>query len=193
MDKKSLRKNMLSLIKHTHGPDPVCVADRICSLEEYKQADYVFAFIPLKGEIDLSILIDRAIAEKKTVAVPDLEPGLFRIAEKGWRDDLETLPNKTKTLAHSSVLNINGSGANIHAVGPTNGLAKGIILVPGLAFTEFGTRLGRGAGYYDQLLELMASSAFADIIPIGICREAQLVGDLPQQPHDKKVRMVLTF
>ena len=184
---------MLSLIKQTNGPDPVLVADRICLLDEYKQSDYVFAFIPLKGEIDLSVLIDRAIADKKTVAVPDFEPGVFRLVKEGWRDDLETLPNKTQIPAHSTVLNINGSGANIHGVGPTNGLEKGIILVPGLAFTEFGTRLGRGAGYYDQLFELMANSAFADMIPIGICREAQLVGDLPQQPHDKKVRMVLTF
>ncbi len=193
MEKQELRKHILDLLKGTAGPNPDLVAERICSLKQYKASDIVFAYVPLKSEVDVSILIDRALEDSKTVALPDLEPGVFRLAEKDWRERLRPLPNGTRAPQSTSVLNIKECGANICQVGPTNGLEKGIILVPGLAFTEFGTRLGRGAGYYDQLLELMANSAFADIIPIGICRRAQLVGDLPQQPHDRKVRMVLTF
>ncbi len=193
MEKRRMREQMLTLLKSEAGPDPIAVTDAICALEEYRQAEIVFAYVPLRTEVDVSALIDRALDDGKTVAVPDSEPGVFRLVERGWRENLTKLPNGTRTSAHSSLLNIRGCGANICQVGPTNGLAKGIILVPGLAFTEFGTRLGRGAGYYDQLLELMANSAFAEIIPIGICRHAQLVGDLPQQPHDRKVRMVLTF
>ena len=189
MDKKQLRKEMTDLLKTCRRPDPAEVTERICSLPEYREASLVLAYIPLRSEVDVSGVIDRAVSDGKTVLVPDLEPGTFRQCRAGWRDNLRRFPNKCLYPADSAVLNI----VSLKSIIGSSDKKKGIILVPGLAFTEFGTRLGRGAGYYDQLLELMAKPAFADIIPIGICRQAQLVGDLPQQPHDRKVRMVLTF
>ncbi|MBQ2528225.1 MAG: hypothetical protein II544_05680, partial [Spirochaetales bacterium] len=113
----------------------------------------------------------------------------FRIVGDGWRDDLVRLSNSTFTTGSYGVLNIIDINSRIGTVEKT----KGIILVPGLAFTEFGTRLGRGAGYYDQLLHLMVNSGSLDFISIGICRKSQLLDDIQQQPHDAKVRMVITF
>ena len=187
--KNSLRKKMLSLIRTDPGPSPELVADRICSLEEYRNAGYVLAYIPLKSEIDTSVLLDRAIKDGKTVAVPDANIGVFRIVKDGWRDRLVRLPNNTFTTDSDGVLNLIDINSRIGTVEKT----KGIILVPGLAFTEFGTRLGRGAGYYDQLLHLIGNSGSLDFISIGICRKSQLLDDIPQQPHDAKVRMVITF
>ncbi len=189
MDKQSIRKQIRQTLKGAPMPDPEVVAQRISSLPEYIEAEYVFGYIALPSEVDVSVLMDMALRDGKTVAVPDYESGTFRIVDKNWRDHLTTLPNKTQTIKDSSILNIQETSANIT---PSNHI-KGIILVPGLAFTEFGTRLGRGAGYYDQLLGLMEKSMFADLVSIGICRQAQLVKELPQQPHDRKVRMVIAF
>ena len=188
-DKTALRTRMLALMKSIPGPDPQVVAQRICALEEYKSAQYVLGYVPLKGEIDISVLLDRAIADGKIVAVPDVDVGVFRIARKGWKDSLMLLPNHTFTADSSDVLNIIDFNSRIGTVEKT----KGIILVPGLAFTEFGTRLGRGAGYYDQLFDLTENSGSLDFISIGICRQSQLLDSIPQQPHDRTVRMVITF
>ena len=188
-EKNTLRKKMLDLMRTEPGPDPVLVADRICALDGYRNASHVLAYIPLKGEIDISVMLDRAIRDGKTVAVPDTDIGVFRIVGNGWRDNLVRLENNTFTADSYGVLNIIDINSRIGTVEKT----KGIILVPGLAFTEFGTRLGRGAGYYDQLLHLMGNSGSLDFISIGICRKSQLLDDIPQQPHDAKVRMVITF
>jgi len=53
-------------------------------------------------------------------------------------------------------------------------------LVPGLLFDLWGSRLGRGAGYYDRLL-LMArpEAALVGIVPAGL-----VVDRLPTDPHD---------
>ena len=186
MDKKDIRKQILMTLRNSPGPDPALVAEKLCSLEEYRQAETVLAYVPLKSEVDISLFIDRALEDGKTVAFPDSEIGIFRIADQKWRTRLTTLENRTQTTEGCPVLNINSCNGIVSST-------KGIILVPGLAFTEFGTRLGRGAGYYDQLLTLMAQSGFADFTSIGICRKSQLVEELPQQPHDIKVDMVLAF
>lgn len=189
MTKQELRTEILKILKASEGPDAEAVAERICSLSEYKEAPFVLGYVPMRTEVDISLVMDRAAEDGKVIAFPDLEAGVIRIACPRWRDTLITLPNKTKTVDTSDILNINQIGARMHL----SEKHKGLILVPGLAFTEFGTRLGRGAGYYDQLFNLMGNALLADFISIGICRKTQLVEELPQQPHDKKVRMVIAF
>ena len=56
----------------------------------------------------------------------------------------------------------------------------GTWLVPGLAFTRDGKRLGYGGGWYDRLL----SEAQEDARKIGIAHAFQVVDDLPSEPHD---------
>ena len=180
---------MIKSLKTSSGPSPAVVAERICSLPEYKEAEFVLGYVPLKSEVDVSLVMDRAAEDGKAIAFPGSEPGEIRLACPQWRDNLVTLPNKTKTVNTSDILNIN----QIRDRMLLSEKHKGLILVPGLAFTEFGTRLGRGAGYYDELLGLMGNALLADFISIGICRKTQLVEELPQQPHDKKVRMVIAF
>ncbi len=62
-----------------------------------------------------------------------------------------------------------------------------LILVPGVAFTRDGRRLGRGGGYYDRLLARPEMRA----VKIGVCFSTQLLDDLPDEPHDKRVDRVL--
>ncbi len=180
---------MIRILRTQDGPDASSVADRICALPEYGDAAFILGYVPLKSEVDISMVMDRAVREGKAIAFPDLEPGTFRLADADWRNNLVELPNRTSTVGNSDILNIN----EIRVRMLLSEKHKGLILVPGLAFTEFGTRLGRGAGYYDQLFDLMGKARLADFISIGICRKTQLVEDLPQQPHDKKVRMVIAF
>ena len=186
MDKQEIRRIILGQLNKASGPDPESVARRLCSLPEYRGARIVLAYVPMKSEVDVSLFIDRAVEDGKSVAVPDLEAGHFRIAGEDWRLHLMELPNRTMTLGGCPLLNLNDRNSIVHS-------AKGVILVPGLAFTESGTRLGRGAGYYDQLLAMMEQSGFSDFTSIGICRSSQLVEELPRQPHDMTVSMVLAF
>lgn len=55
-----------------------------------------------------------------------------------------------------------------------------LIIVPGLAFTTEGARLGRGGGYYDRFLARRPADAQA----IGIGYRVQLVDSLPFASHD---------
>lgn len=62
-----------------------------------------------------------------------------------------------------------------------------LVLVPGVAFSPAGGRLGRGGGFYDRLLcapQLRARR-------IGICFDLQLFQELPLEAHDREVEEVL--
>jgi 5-formyltetrahydrofolate cyclo-ligase len=64
----------------------------------------------------------------------------------------------------------------------------GLFLIPGLAFTRSGGRLGRGGGFYDRFLK----RADARAAKIGVCFHPQLVSTLPVEDHDRNVDMVVT-
>ncbi len=63
-----------------------------------------------------------------------------------------------------------------------------LVVVPGLAFTPGGHRLGYGGGYYDRFLASLPPSA----VTVGVCFHEQLVDDLPLDPHDRPVDLVVT-
>ena len=63
-----------------------------------------------------------------------------------------------------------------------------LVLVPGVAFTRSGERLGRGGGFYDRLL----ASLPAHVCKIGTCFSAQLLDELPVEPHDQRVDFLAT-
>ena len=60
-------------------------------------------------------------------------------------------------------------------------------LVPGLAFTKDGGRLGYGGGWYDRLL----CRAAKQTPKIGIAYGFQLVDELPTEPHDIRLTSVV--
>lgn len=54
------------------------------------------------------------------------------------------------------------------------------VVVPGVAFTPDGARLGRGRGFYDRYLSQPGVRAFK----AGVCYPHQLTDALPAEPHD---------
>jgi 5,10-methenyltetrahydrofolate synthetase len=62
-----------------------------------------------------------------------------------------------------------------------------LFLVPGLAFTLRGERLGQGGGFFDRLLSRRRPGALA----VGLCFECQVADSLPTEMHDQRMDHVL--
>ena len=63
-----------------------------------------------------------------------------------------------------------------------------VVIVPGVAFTADGDRLGQGGGWYDRLLAQVRD----DCTSIGVAFDEQLVDDLPTDDHDRPVDIIIT-
>ncbi len=62
-----------------------------------------------------------------------------------------------------------------------------IIIIPGVAFTKDGHRLGRGKGYYDRFLKKLSP----ETLKIGACFPTQIIEKMPCETHDIKVDIVI--
>lgn len=63
-----------------------------------------------------------------------------------------------------------------------------VVLVPGVAFTARGDRLGQGGGWYDRFLPTVR----ADARVIGVCFAEQILDDFPIEDHDVRVDQVIS-
>jgi 5-formyltetrahydrofolate cyclo-ligase len=63
-----------------------------------------------------------------------------------------------------------------------------VVVVPGLAFTADGHRIGQGGGWYDRFL----AGIRPDAVTVGVAFREQLVDELPVEPHDVRLHHVVT-
>lgn len=63
-----------------------------------------------------------------------------------------------------------------------------VVIVPGLAFTRSGHRLGQGGGWYDRFL----AGRRSDCVTIGVAFDLQIVETLPIDDHDVHLDHVVT-
>lgn len=127
-------------------------------------------FAPTLAEPDLDLLWDIGLLEDHLVSYPRCEG-----------DDLSFRP----ILALSELV-LGRFGIREPAPGPRLGQLD-LIVVPGLAFTEEGGRLGRGAGFYDRFLSKISRNT----VKIGVCFEFQRVSEIPHECYDMKMDAVI--
>ncbi len=155
---------------------------RLRTLPAWREARSVLLFAPLSAEPDLDGLwaADAASQEddsaltKKRCYYPRMAGRRLQVCEVR---SLKELVSARWGLREPA------AGA------PTAALTEiDLALVPGLAFTASGSRLGRGGGFYDRLLTEIGFRART----IGVGFDFQLLPTLPLEAHDAAVSMVLT-
>jgi len=139
----------------------------------WSKTSRILAFVPLTEEPPL---LDFLFSCGREVAAPAVSSTGLIYSLVQSRRDLEPRP-----LDAAGARVLLEPMAHCPRVFPAAG---DLALVPGLAFTTAGTRLGRGGGFYDRFL--------ADFpgVSVGVCFSTQIVPELPREPHDQVVRMV---
>lgn len=63
-----------------------------------------------------------------------------------------------------------------------------LIIVPGLAFSKDGYRLGYGKGHFDRYI-----NNNKDILTVGVCLKEQVIDNFPAELHDQKLNFIISI
>ena len=145
--------------------------DNLFSMPEFLAANTVMLFANLPDEIGTFSLIDKCIAMGKKVFLPVINGDDMTACEFKGEYKIGKYDIKEPLTPLSSLL-------TPHSVD--------FILVPGVAFSPNGYRLGRGKGYYDKFL-----SKYTNLFTVGVCFREQFYLDIPTEPHDIPMQRVI--
>ena len=147
--------------------------------------DPIAVYLASPDEIDLTDFIRTALSQGAALVAPRWNGEAYELAPLSSLDDLVAGPHgilEPNVLAQGH----GNTGSGPEASKPQCLCVK-VWLVPGLAFTKDGGRLGYGGGWYDRFL----TKADEKAAKIGVAYGFQLVDGLPSEPHDVRVTEVL--
>ncbi|MDL2232032.1 5-formyltetrahydrofolate cyclo-ligase [Ruminococcaceae bacterium OttesenSCG-928-L11] len=178
--KRSLRQRYRSLRKSLTPEEKTDFDSRIlhnlCSLDAYKSCKTVLTYVSTPEEINTHPLIERALADGKTVAVPYCIDGTR---------------NMDFYIIHSLDELVPRTFGVLEPVAETSrkltDFRHSICILPGIAFDQYGYRLGYGGGYYDRFLSHVYKGT-----TIGVCYDRCTKGFLSHGRYDVPCRMIVT-
>ena len=179
MSKNRLRSEYLHLLadypKDKRSKNTYLITDSLVNHPIWNDSYIIAITLARYPEIDTGVIIERGRADGKLIAIPKCKPKTremdFYLYEEGMQLEtvynglLEPIPAKAKKIDPADI---------------------GLMIVPGLAFTPQGYRLGFGGGYYDRLLMSYSGET------VSIAFSEQVTNHLPVEPFDVPVNWLLT-
>lgn len=154
------------------------IVERVVELEAYRAARGVALFYPLTSEVDLRPVDAHARTAGKRVYYPVMDP-----REGGFSTGLALVEDLAELAER---------GRRFPEPGPEAPRARradvDLVLVPALALSSTGDRLGYGIGFYDATLPDFCPPAHS----VAVAFEFQLLAELPTLPHDFRCERVIT-
>jgi len=181
--KQALRQRIIAARENLAASERLRLSHAILgtvgSLPEYRQASTVLGYLNFGAELASDLWMEQALKDGKRVLLPRVNKAskhldLYQISDL-QHDVAPGLWGIREPLIEQAIKE--------EALGTID-----FILLPGVAFTRDGGRLGYGGGFYDKLLARMphrpalVAAAFA----------LQVVDDIPLEDTDQRVDWLVT-
>ena len=155
------------------------IIDYFLELPEFNKTKNILCYISYRNEVNTYPLIKKlAKDEKKEVFAPycikeekRLEIALVRDLDKDVAPGAYGIPEPRKELR------------GYHSIDQVD-----LVVVPAVAFSRNGFRVGYGGGYYDRFLDRLND----DVITVGFTYDKLLFDTVPKDEHDRSVDIVIT-
>jgi 5-formyltetrahydrofolate cyclo-ligase len=177
--KTELRKAILMELNHMtlkeRTEKSLVLAQQLYKQAEWKKAKTIAITISMGHEPDTHSIIKHAWQMGKKVAVPKCTPKTrdmefryitsFKQLETIYMELQEPIPAETVLATPDEIE---------------------LMLIPGVAFTREGARIGYGGGYYDRYLSKYKGRTVA------LAFAEQIISSIPMDMHDQYVQKVIT-
>ena len=175
MDKKELRSKIRAQKRAMTEEQIVSASRRLgemfAATEQYRNAKTIYGYLPYNQEVRTVPMLEQAIRDGKRVAVPKIYGNDMKFI---YMEDLSAV-----ALGYAGI-------PEPIADGPVAEDPTALVLMPGMAFTEKGDRMGYGGGFYDKFL-----ASEPEHPTVALCYDFQMVEELPTEQYDIPVDCVL--
>jgi len=179
--KKALRQSVIArrdaLEAGVRSSSSRLIAEKLLALPEYQAAHAVAAYASFGSEPDTSAFLQATLASGKRLILP-------RINKADRRLELHQITD----LRSGLLPGVWGIREPAQSAPRAQATEVEFILVPGVAFTRDGRRLGYGGGFYDRLLATIRPS----VRRIAAAFSLQIMDDLPVTPRDERVHCLVS-
>ena len=151
--------------------------------ELYTAADSVFIFVSDSNEVETRGIIASALKDKKRVALPRC------ISADGTMEFYyldAALPFEVQT--EIGAYGLTEPKTDLEKVDTNDFPPASLFLMPALAFSRDGRRLGKGKGFYDRYI---ARISYASPILAGLCFSCRIISDVPAGVRDACVSHIV--
>lgn len=149
--------------------------NRVVTDPDVAASAFVLLYLSLPDELPTDLIIQRLWQMGKRIVVPVVDNATEMHLVECRKEDFLGLP-----LGSYGIREPRGE-----AFVDYEKIRVGI--VPGMAFSRDGYRLGRGRGYYDRFLPKLSCCK-----RIGLCYQFQLVDNLPHDEFDARMDEIIT-
>jgi 5-formyltetrahydrofolate cyclo-ligase len=157
---------------------------RLLDLPEYQRAKTVLWYLDCRSELRTKHVFPMALASGKRIVVPYCTVDEVGANKLGlwWLQSMDELVVGKWKILEPPRERWREAGKEILPE------ELDLVVVPGVAFSRTGGRMGNGQGYYDRLLGKIRP----DCPLIGLCYECQIFDDLVVSSHDVFMDQVVT-
>lgn len=172
--KATLRKKILTKISNLsndikdHQSEEV--AKMLFSSPEFINAKRISVFLSTENEINTKPIVEKIFETKKQCFVPRYSKQKMEMVNLNSMKDWENLPLTAWNIKQPSL-----KEERVNAL-ETGGID--LLIVPGVAFTADGKRLGHGGGYYDKYIKIIREKQAILPKTVGLAFYQQIVNDL---------------
>ncbi len=175
MDKKELRRQFAEIRKSAQSSlKDTIIGAKLLANEKIRSADTVLLYASFRSEVDTWCFAGNLLLKNMRIAYPVCRENntmTFHIVR-----ELNQLNDATYGICEPDI-----------SLPQPEITDRTVCIVPALAFTEDGGRLGYGGGYYDRFL-----AEHSEIYTIGLAYEDCIAESLPLAEHDMKIKSVIT-
>ncbi len=171
MNKQDLRKQCLERRKRIEEKEikSKTIIEEILLNPLYQNSSVIALYNSIDSEVSTKELIRTSLLLKKVLLLPKIEDNrMIFIRIDASTKYKESSYHIKEPIGEEYLGNID------------------LMIVPGVAFTKEGKRLGYGGGYYDKYLE------GKNIKTIGLSFEEQILEDIPLEEHDQVLDYIQT-
>lgn len=167
------KKRVQHLSKEKRRSAEKALVRHLIQAPEFQRARVIGAFFSIDWEIPIQSCLKKILNQGKILLLPKIRGvnlSFYRV------DDLKTMvPGPYGLLEPAST--------KPYSLGRCR-----MLLIPAVALSFKGERLGRGGGYYDRLLRKTPKT----LLRVGVAFFCQIVEKLPTTRNDQKVDCILT-